>query len=96
MPFKGTALVVVGTICVSAAYHDPFCWKQKGSYCEMPWDLVHGHHDDHPIYWIGSPTSVIASTSGSSSNVVHLKAADFTIGSPVFDSPVLTVRSGPA
>jgi hypothetical protein len=36
------ALVVVGTICVSAADHDPFCWKQSGSYCEMVWNVVHG------------------------------------------------------
>jgi hypothetical protein len=61
----------------------------------MPWDVVHGPHDDQPITWIGSPNTVIASTSGSN-NVVHLQAADITIGSPVIESPVLTFRPGTA
>ena len=91
-----TILGIACFITLGSASHDPFCWKQSGSYCDMPWDLVHGHHDDHPIYWIGSPTSVIASTSGSSGNVVHVRAENFTIGSPVFGSPVLMVRPGPA
>jgi hypothetical protein len=34
----------------------------------MPWDVVHGPHSDQPITWIGSPISVIASTSSSSSD----------------------------
>src|SRR5262249_48234567 len=93
---KAMAVTVLASwSIVTFAHHDPFCWKQRGV-CAMPWDVTHGHHDDHPTDWIGSTNSLIAPTSGSSSNVIHLKAADFSIGSPVFEAPVLTVRSGPA
>jgi hypothetical protein len=91
MSFKGcpackatAALVVVGTICVSAADHDPFCWKQSGSYCEMVWNVVHGHHEDYPPR---SPAYVIGSTS--SSGNVHLKAVDLSTSSPEIGAPEL-------
>jgi len=66
---KATAIgVVAGWSVVTFANHDPFCWKQKGSYCEMPWDVAHGPHNDQPIHWIKSPPTVIASTSSTSSD----------------------------
>jgi len=90
-----TVLGIACWITLGSASHDPFCWKQSGSYCEMPWDVVHGHHDDYPTDWIGSPNTVIASTSGSNDQV-HLQAADITTGPPVIGSPVLTFTPGTA
>jgi hypothetical protein len=88
---KATAIGVVASwSVVTFVGHDPFCWKQRGAYCEMPWDLAHGPHSDQPVKLIEPPDSVRGSTSGSSN--VHLKAADFSVRSPEFGSPVLTVR----
>jgi hypothetical protein len=53
-------------VTLGSASHDQFCWKHHGAYCDMPWDVVHGHHEDQPINWIQSPPTVIASTSSSS------------------------------
>jgi hypothetical protein len=68
---KATAIgVVAGWSVVTFVGHDPFCWKQRGAYCEMPWDLAHGPHSDQPtIHWIKLPTPVIPSTSSTSSSV---------------------------
>jgi hypothetical protein len=64
---KATAIgVVAGWSLVTFASHDQFCWRDHGAYCETPWDLAHGPHNDQPIHWIKLPTSVIASTSSSS------------------------------
>ena len=64
LPVKATALVVAGTVWVSAAHHAPFCWYQPGSYCELVWDLPHPPHNDHRQVPPQPPT--LSSTSGSS------------------------------
>ena len=66
--FRGWIVVGLGCWLVVAAPHDQFCAQQhRPTYCNLPWDMPHGPHNDQgPINTVRSQLTVAVSTSSSS------------------------------
>jgi hypothetical protein len=63
---KACQAAALGVVLIAATpHHDQFCEQQhKPTYCNLPWDMPHGPHNNHrPINWVQSLTTVASSTS---------------------------------
>ena len=67
---KCAAVSVVCCCFMAVGQHEEYCEHHyRPAYCNMPWDLSHGQHNDHPTNIVRSHLTVVTSTSGDAAMV---------------------------